>query len=251
MEPLTKAGLDRLTAVLAERLEDPEPGTAAAVATAAGSDEGPAGGGYSLRRTVAHAVRGVEAYLQYAAESPGAAGVAASRARAEELWAVLERAAAGVHEGACLPGHARLPRKDRLMTQKQPMLRGAATNSRTPGTAVTTTRHGPALVVRVTGELDLNTARVLYVDPADLEGVSRLALDVEQLEFCDSSGLKAMLQLRREADERGVRFHLCAPGEQMRRLLELTGADEVIEVHASLAEVLTGLDAASRVAADD
>ncbi|MBY8886639.1 STAS domain-containing protein [Streptomyces sp. PTM05] len=81
MERLTKDGLDQLTAVLTARIGDPRvvPATT---------------GGYSLRHTVAHAIRGVEAYLDLATEEPAHPHLARSRAQAEELWAVLERATA-------------------------------------------------------------------------------------------------------------------------------------------------------------
>ncbi len=80
MERLTKDGLDKLVAVLAERIGDPRvlPATTS---------------GYSLRRTVAHAIRGVEAYLNLTATTqPVRSPLAAARAQAEELWTVLERA---------------------------------------------------------------------------------------------------------------------------------------------------------------
>lgn len=57
-------------------------------------------GGYSLRRTVAHAIRGIEAYLHLAAHQPTHRHLASSRAQAEELWTVLERAAAFLDHAA-------------------------------------------------------------------------------------------------------------------------------------------------------
>ncbi|WP_269854493.1 hypothetical protein [Streptomyces sp. RPT161] len=99
MERLTRAGLDQLTTVLAERIGDPRALS-------------PTTGGYSLRHSVAHAIRGIEAYLDMAVDQPGRLALASSRAHAEELWTVLERAAALLAHASASPELAATPQRD-------------------------------------------------------------------------------------------------------------------------------------------
>ncbi|MEU6174616.1 STAS domain-containing protein [Streptantibioticus parmotrematis] len=124
MERLTKDGLDQLTAVLTARIGDPRvvPATT---------------GGYSLRHTVAHAIRGVEAYLDLATEEPAHPHLARSRAQAEELWAVLERATALL---AHTPTPPVTPTRPRVLARPKPPTaptRPAAPAASVPASAAT------------------------------------------------------------------------------------------------------------------
>ncbi|MFE7932359.1 STAS domain-containing protein [Streptomyces sp. NPDC057456] len=89
----------------------------------------------------------------------------------------------------------------------------------------------------VAGDLDLNTADVLH---RTVEGVLRdhrtAILDLTGVTFCDSSGLNALLRLRRHTQETGSRLVLAAPPAQMLRLLTITGAGAIFTVYGSLAE---------------
>jgi anti-sigma B factor antagonist len=84
------------------------------------------------------------------------------------------------------------------------------------------------LVVRVSGELDL-TARGALVDramePMATAHVARLAIDLTQVTFCDSSGLGALLDIRRAAGDAGVEMVLRNVPPPVARLLDLTDVD--------------------------
>ncbi|WP_406005022.1 STAS domain-containing protein [Streptomyces sp. NBC_00637] len=101
---------------------------------------------------------------------------------------------------------------------------------------VTDTR-GQTTALAVAGELDLNTADVLYDAVAEVLGGHRAAiLDLSGVTFCDSSGLNTLLRLRRRTQETGGRLVLAAPPAQMLRLLTITGARTIFTIHGSLAE---------------
>jgi anti-anti-sigma factor len=86
--------------------------------------------------------------------------------------------------------------------------------------------------VEVRGEVDLATA-------PDLEAVVRTALehapdgvvlDLAQLTFIDSSGLRALVALAKDADSRGTSLALRNLPRHAQRVLELTGLGDWFEV---------------------
>ncbi|WP_042366071.1 STAS domain-containing protein [Streptacidiphilus neutrinimicus] len=105
---------------------------------------------------------------------------------------------------------------------------------------VSVRRQGGAGVVEVVGELDHDTAPALARAIGSLAdaGVTCVVVDCSQLGFCDSTGLNVLLKARLATTEDGGRFLLAGPGPQLRRLLELTGADGVFETHSDLATAL-------------
>jgi anti-anti-sigma factor len=97
-----------------------------------------------------------------------------------------------------------------------------------------------ATVLTLSGELDL--ASVPALEQA-VEGVSDSAgelvvLDLRELEFMDVAGLRAVLRSDQRLRERGKRLALAGPGYSVRRLLALTGQDDVLSVFDSTGEAL-------------
>ncbi|WP_051709649.1 STAS domain-containing protein [Streptomyces sp. NRRL S-350] len=105
---------------------------------------------------------------------------------------------------------------------------------------------GTAVVCRLEGEADQEQRQKLEnaLTEAVKAGQPRLVVDLAGLSFCDSSGLNALLQARQDAGAAGIRLVLAAPAPLVRRLLEITGTDQVFtvrdSVHAALAS--TGPD---------
>jgi anti-sigma B factor antagonist len=90
------------------------------------------------------------------------------------------------------------------------------------------------VVVVLTGEHDLYTAPALRDRISTLfEERTPLVVDLTSATFIDSSVLRVLLEVRREADERGMGFAVAlgedeAPG--VRRVLEVTGLVPVFPV---------------------
>ncbi len=89
-----------------------------------------------------------------------------------------------------------------------------------------TTEDG-RLVVRLSGDLDLVarpelTERVVARVTDDLAGVT---IDLENVTFCDSSGLGGLLDIRRAAGEAGVHMALRNVPRPVARVLDLTDVD--------------------------
>ena len=82
--------------------------------------------------------------------------------------------------------------------------------------------------VSVRGEIDLATAPELEarVLGAFEGGPSSIVLDLAALTFIDSSGLRALVSLSKEARERGSSFALRNVPRHAQRVLDLTGLSE-------------------------
>jgi anti-sigma B factor antagonist len=96
-----------------------------------------------------------------------------------------------------------------------------------------------ALVVHLIGELDLYNAPALRESLAALvaEAPSRVVIDLEQVEFVDSTALGVLIEARSRLDEpRG--FLLAAPGIETNRALQVSGLDRHLGVHATVEEAL-------------
>ncbi|MDJ0343403.1 STAS domain-containing protein [Streptomyces sp. H10-C2] len=107
-------------------------------------------------------------------------------------------------------------------------------------------RHDEIAIVAVVGELDLDSEHVLADATAAVldAGQVQLILDCDELTFCDSRGLGLLLTLRQTLDDRGGSLILTAPGPQLLRTLELTGADQVITLAAGIGEAVSLLSPA-------
>ncbi|MCC5034427.1 STAS domain-containing protein [Streptomyces sp. WAC 00631] len=104
---------------------------------------------------------------------------------------------------------------------------------------------GPLALLRVEGELDLETAATLRSRGLELMDAGRrhLVLDLAPVPFCDSSGLNAFINLLRHAGEHNGSLTLAAPPHSLSRLLELTGVGRLIPVHASADDALAAVRA--------
>jgi len=104
-----------------------------------------------------------------------------------------------------------------------------------PGLVVSKERHPDALVVSVSGELDISTATQLELEVRDLGDGSRLVLDLTELEFVDSTGLRTLVLTARAAAN-GCAFVCPSDNHAVQRLLEFFGVPDAYEVHETRAE---------------
>jgi anti-anti-sigma factor len=89
-------------------------------------------------------------------------------------------------------------------------------------------RFGTTVVLRLAGELDLasgDRVGVALREHADAESV---VLDLERLEFIDSAGLRAIYELWQVSRNDGFSLAIVRAAGQVRRLMDLTGLDEIL-----------------------
>jgi len=90
-------------------------------------------------------------------------------------------------------------------------------------------------VVKVTGELDLQTAPQLESHLLRLagDGASHVTVDMAETDFIDSTGLHALIVAVKELRVRGGDLVVRAPSPNTARLLQLSGFDTVVQVVGS------------------
>ncbi|MEU7472523.1 STAS domain-containing protein [Streptomyces sp. NPDC044984] len=92
------------------------------------------------------------------------------------------------------------------------------------------------LALEVAGDLDHSNARQLREAAygATLPTGRLLAVDLGKLEFCDSSGITALIAVRNHVLSAGADVVLVAVPANLRRLLHLTGLDEWFDIRDSV-----------------
>jgi anti-sigma B factor antagonist len=90
------------------------------------------------------------------------------------------------------------------------------------------------IVLVLDGEIDPHTAPQLEseLEQALAAESARLVLDLEQVRFIDSSGLRVFITAHREMNDRGGKLLLRSPNDTAVRLLEITGLDAHIDVES-------------------
>ena len=92
-------------------------------------------------------------------------------------------------------------------------------------------RSGSEATVSISGELDLSTAQTLsqHVDQHLSAGATDLTLDLGDVEFMDSTGLRLLIELNDRSQDQAWRLRLKPPKHSDAALvLEATGADTAL-----------------------
>jgi anti-anti-sigma factor len=91
-------------------------------------------------------------------------------------------------------------------------------------------------VVTVPEEVDITNAAALRAAllQAAADGSPALVVDMTRTRFCDSAGLRVLVDAHRRALAAGGALLLAVPAEAVLRVLEITGIDQVIPHFASV-----------------
>lgn len=95
-----------------------------------------------------------------------------------------------------------------------------------------------ARVVTVKGEVDLATAPQLDQHLDGSQGPDRLVIDLSEVAFIDSTGLRSLI-LARESCENGGRDLRIVSNKTVGRLLDITGLTDRFQVHETLEAALS------------
>ncbi|MER6347639.1 STAS domain-containing protein [Streptomyces sp. NPDC001595] len=84
-------------------------------------------------------------------------------------------------------------------------------------------------VIEIAGELDHRTVHEIRAAllRVDLEPGQQLVLDLEQLTFCDSSGITVLIAARNHALAAGATIVLAAVPHRVSRVFRIVGLDQV------------------------
>jgi anti-sigma B factor antagonist len=92
--------------------------------------------------------------------------------------------------------------------------------------AVAVERHGATLVVVPSGELDLSTAPQLARTIQAEDDYDLLVLDLRELEFMDSSGVRLLVAEQERAAQQRHELRIVRGSAEVERVLRVTRLDE-------------------------
>lgn len=121
-----------------------------------------------------------------------------------------------------------------------------ADNSNHPQVITVTTSHTAEIrIVHVAGEVDMSS-----VEPMETAVLQELAaqprgmvIDLLDVNFCGSSGLRVLLQARQQADSAHIGLRVVANAPAVLRVLEISGMTVLFDVRDSVSEAMRELAA--------
>jgi anti-sigma B factor antagonist len=101
------------------------------------------------------------------------------------------------------------------------------------------------VVLALHGELDLVGAPLLQseIDGDVVDGAALVVLDLEDIQFIDSSGLRVILSAHERARERGQDFAVTPGSPQVQRLLSIAGVSGHLKIVAPEEMLVPGPEA--------
>jgi anti-sigma B factor antagonist len=101
------------------------------------------------------------------------------------------------------------------------------------------TGASPALVT-LPAEIDTTNARDVrcQLNAALTPGVGIVIADMTATCFCDSTGIRALLLAHQRAARSGAELRLLRPGDAVRRVLKVMGADQVLAIYDSVGDAM-------------
>lgn len=93
-------------------------------------------------------------------------------------------------------------------------------------------------VLKLVGKLNMVSAPQLreVISSSVLAGNSRLAVDLSDVDFMDSSGLGALVNGLKSTRQAGGDLRIASPTEQVKLVLELTNLDRVLTAYDNAEE---------------
>lgn len=91
------------------------------------------------------------------------------------------------------------------------------------------------VVLCLNGELDLAGAPIFEraLEKDEIAGAAMVVLDLDELQFVDSTGLRVILMAHERCGERGQEFAITPGSPQVQRLLSITSVSEHLHVISS------------------
>jgi anti-sigma B factor antagonist len=103
-------------------------------------------------------------------------------------------------------------------------------------------RKADAVILALSGKLDATTAktfedRILGVINS---GTQRLVVDLSQLDYVSSSGLRVFILAAKRLQTVGGKIVLCSMKDQVRQVFDLAGFSSILSIYGSRDEAVKG-----------
>jgi anti-sigma B factor antagonist len=107
---------------------------------------------------------------------------------------------------------------------------------------VSAREEGGRVVVAAIGEVDVFTAPQLDAELSRLtaDGRTDLVVDLSRVDFLDSTGLSVLVKALKRVREADGRLVVVVTADRVAKVFRLTGLDQLIPLHPSVAEALEG-----------
>jgi anti-sigma B factor antagonist len=119
-------------------------------------------------------------------------------------------------------------------------LKGGATIRTPMDLELETSERGEARVLSLRGEIDVYTAPRLRQAIVDLveEGVHDIVVDMEQVDFLDSTGLGVLVEgLKRVRSDQGD-LAIVATQDKILKIFDITGLNKAFHIHGSVEDAV-------------
>jgi len=93
---------------------------------------------------------------------------------------------------------------------------------------------GNVAVLSLQGQIVTGETEILRTAVQSLPAVSAVKLDLARVATIDAGGLGAMLELREQAESKGIRFELMNVTRQISRVFEITRLNTVFRITSSV-----------------
>lgn len=88
-----------------------------------------------------------------------------------------------------------------------------------------------ALTINLIGRLDTNTAPELENSlEADLDGINELYLNLKELDYISSAGLRIILKYHKHFKSNGGKFIILNPKDEVLEVFDMTGFSTFLEI---------------------
>jgi anti-anti-sigma factor len=103
-------------------------------------------------------------------------------------------------------------------------------------------RKADAVVLALSGKLDATTAKTFEDKILGVigSGAQRVVVDLAQLEYVSSSGLRVFLVAAKRLQATNGKISLCGLQDHIRQVLDLAGFSSILSIYGSRAEAVKG-----------
>ena len=104
-------------------------------------------------------------------------------------------------------------------------------------------RKADAVVLALSGKLDATTAKAFENKIFSVidSGAQRLVIDLSQLDYVSSSGLRVFLLAAKRLQPTNGKVSLCGLQDHIRQVFDLAGFSSILSIYGSRDEAIKGL----------
>ena len=92
-------------------------------------------------------------------------------------------------------------------------------------------KQGASLTVKPVGQMDsLTSPEINKLTRAKMDGITELILDMDQIDYISSGGLRVLLTWQQEMENRGGTFQVRNVNSFISDVFELTGLSDLLDI---------------------